>query len=111
MIKLILSPKANDTFLKLKKSNKKIEKSIFKSIYKKLELIKEDPKIGESIKKKLIPKEYIEEYGITVLYKIKLANYWRLLYTIKDNELEIIAIIIDIFDHNKYNEIFEFKKK
>jgi len=111
MIKLILSPKANDTFLKLKKSNKKIEKSIFKSIYKKLELIKEDPKIGESIKKKLIPKEYVEEYGITVLYKIRLANYWRLLYTIKDNELEIIAIIIDIFDHNKYNEIFEFKKK
>ena len=53
MIKLILSPKANDTFLKLKKSNKKIEKSIFKSIYKKLELIKEDPKIGEIYKKEI----------------------------------------------------------
>jgi len=102
---------ANDTYLKLKASNKKIEKSIFNSVCEKLEQIKQDPKIGESIKKKLIPKEYIYNYGITVLYKIRLANYWRLLYTIKDNELEIIAIIVDIIDHDEYNNIFGFKKK
>ena len=111
MVKLILSPRANDTYLKLKRSNQKLEKSIFNSICEKLELIKEDPKIGESVKKKLIPKEYIDQYGITVLYKIRLANYWRMLYTIKNNELEIISIIIDIFDHDEYNENFGFKKK
>lgn len=111
MVKLILSTVANDTFLKLKRSNKKIEKSIFKSVCEKIELIKQDPKIGETIKKKLIPKEYKNNYGITVLYKIRLANFWRLLYTIKDNELEIIAIIVDIIDHEEYNDIFGFKKK
>jgi len=111
MIKVILSQVANDTYIKLKVSTKKIEKSIFNSVCEKLELIKQDPKIGESIKKKLIPKEYKSNYGITVLYKIRLANYWRLLYTIKDNELEIIAIIVDIVDHDEYNDIFGFKKK
>lgn len=111
MVKVILSSVANDTYLKLKVSNKKIEKSIFNSVCEKLEQIKQDPKIGESIKKKLIPKRYISDYGITVLYKIRLANYWRLLYTIKDNELEIIAIIVDIIDHDEYNNVFGFKKK
>lgn len=111
MVRVILSPVANDTFLRLKMSNKKIEKSIFNSIREKLELIKIDPKLGESVKKKLIPKEYKEKYGLTILYKVRLADYWRLLYTIKDNELEIIAIIVDIVDHEEYNDIFGFRKK
>ena len=111
MVRVILSHVANDTFLRLKMSNKKIEKSIFNSVREKLELIKTDPRLGESVKKKLIPKEYKEKYGMTVLYKVRLADYWRLLYTIKDNELEVVAIIVDIVDHEEYNDIFGFKKK
>lgn len=111
MVRIIFTPTANETYRNLKTTDKKVEKSIFNSVCEKIELIKQDPKAGESVKKKLIPKAYIEKYGITVLYKIRLANYWRLLYTIKDNELEIIAIIVDIIDHDEYNDVFGFKKK
>lgn len=110
MVKVFLSSKANDVFLKLKKSKHKVDQSIYKSIKEKIKTIKENPKIGESIKKKFIPNEYLEKYGVTILFKLRLANYWRLLYTINNNnDIEIIVFIIDVLDHKKYDDLFNFK--
>ena len=39
-----------------------------------------------NIPKKLIPKEY----GIQNLWGVELTNFWRMLYTIKGDEAEII---------------------
>ena len=62
--------------------------------------------------KKLIPKEYVEKYGITNLFRVELPNYWRMLYSLTDgeNKIEIIAFVLDIINHPIYNKKFGFRK-
>ena len=70
-----------------------------------------NPHKGIQISKKQIPKEYIVNYGVTNLWKINLPDFWRMIYTITGNELEIISILLEFMDHKKYNKIFGYKKK
>ncbi|MFH0906370.1 MAG: hypothetical protein V1824_03455 [archaeon] len=84
--------------------------TILRSIEQKVELLKLNPEVGRCVKKNLIPKDYIDK-GITNLWILNLSNYWRLLYTIKTNEIYIICVLLEFGDHNKYNQIFGFKKK
>jgi hypothetical protein len=32
-------------------------------------------------------------------------------YTLRNNEIEIIAFVLNIMDHDKYNKIYGYKKK
>jgi hypothetical protein len=61
----------------------------------------------------LIPKKYIDEYGVTNLFWVKLPNYWRMIYTLTSGEtfVEIIAFVVDIFDHKEYDKVFGYSKK
>ncbi|HOZ35671.1 MAG TPA: hypothetical protein PLK55_01640 [archaeon] len=100
------------TFLEQTKENNKISKSIYNSFLRKIELIKSNPGYGDNIPKPQIPKEYIEKYKINNLFRLELANYWRCLYSLtdkKENTVEIIAFVIDLLDHNKYNKKFKYK--
>ena len=38
---------------------------------------------GTQISRKLIPRKYQFEYEVTNLWKIDLAGYWRMIYTLK----------------------------
>ena len=70
------------------------------------------PETGIHIPKKLIPKIYIDFYGINNLWKIDLPSFYRMLYTIDTSaKIVINSIIIAIVDHEKYNKIFGYKKK
>ena len=74
--------------------------------------LKLDPERGVHIPKKLIPKIYIDYYGINNLWKIDLPLFYRMLYTIDTSaKIVINSIIIAIVDHEKYNKIFGYKKK
>ena len=86
---------------------------ILNAINKKVELIKANLHYGNPIAKSLIPKEYIEKYDITNLFRVKLPNYWRMLYTLTDDEtkIEIIAFVLDILNHATYNKKFGYRKK
>ncbi|MFH1400408.1 MAG: hypothetical protein ABIH41_02720 [Nanoarchaeota archaeon] len=58
---------------------------------------------GIQIPKRLFPKDYVREYGITNLWKYNLPRSWRLLYTVTaKNEVELISAILDWFDHKDY---------
>lgn len=71
-----------------------------------------DPETGTHIPKKLMPKIYIDFYGINNLWKINLPSFYRMLYTIDTSaKIVINSIIIAIVDHEKYNKIFGYKKK
>jgi hypothetical protein len=98
-------------YLKNTMSKNKINLSIYNSFLQKIELIKKNPQIGNKIQKKLIPREYILKYEINNLFRLELSNYWRLLYTLteEDNKIELIAFVIDCIDHNKYNKKFKYK--
>jgi mRNA-degrading endonuclease RelE of RelBE toxin-antitoxin system len=112
MVKIQFSEEASKIFEEINRDNSKQGKILSKSISEKLELLKQDPHFGEPIKSKFIPKWYLEKYNVKFLLKVRLSEYWRLLYTITDTgEIEIIIIIVDLIDHNKYNKLFGFKKK
>ena len=99
-IRVILSSDAKEVYnhLKKKASRYKTEKTILKAITKKIEIIKSNPHYGDPIAKKMIPKEYINKYDISNLFRVELPNYWRMVYSLVDGEtkIEIIAFIIDI---------------
>jgi len=81
------------------------EMQLLKSIKQKIEFIKANPFYGDSISKKLIP----AEYNVQNLWRTELTNFWRMLYTIKGDQIEIICFVLDIIDHNKYNKKFGYK--
>lgn len=111
-VEIVLSPEAQEIFeyLNEKSSNSKIERTILKAIKKKSELIKINRSYGNPISKKLIPEEYIKKYSITNLFRVELPNFWRMLYTLKtqENQIEIIAFVLDIINHKDYNKKFGY---
>lgn len=92
-------------------SGKFEEKQLFKFLKRAIEDLKKNPLCGIRIPSKLWPKEYIKKYNITNLRKYDLPNAWRLLYTIRGNELEIISVIIEWFSHKEYGRKFKYRKR
>ena len=59
------------------------EMQLLRSIKQKTDLIKANPFYGNSIEKRKIPKSY----NIQNLWRVELTGYWRMLYTIKGDQL------------------------
>lgn len=85
---------------------------LLRAIDREIAILKQDPERGRHIKKKLIPKFYINLYGINNLWKIDLPSFYRMLYTIDTSGKTIInSMIITITDHKTYNKIFGYREK
>lgn len=82
------------------------EMQLLKSINQKISLIKANPFYGDNIKKNLIPKKY----NFQNLWRVELSQFWRMLYTIKGDQIEVICFILDIVDHPTYDKIFGYRK-
>ena len=117
-IKVILSSEADDAYRELNQivGNEKkkgvdssFHQSLLRSINRAIDLLKENPFAGNQIPKKQIPGKYIVKYSIGNIWRIEIANRWRLIYTVTGNRLEIINFIVDIFDHRKYDKVFGYK--
>src|SRR3989338_1388182 len=87
------------------------EMQLLRSIKQKIEFIKANPFYGDNIAKALIPKEYAVKYNAKNLWRVELTNYWRMLYTIKGDQVEIICFVLDILDHEDYDDRFGYRKK
>ncbi|MBS3127591.1 hypothetical protein J4410_00415 [Candidatus Woesearchaeota archaeon] len=113
-IKIILSPEAEEVYQYLNKEapQSKTEQMILNATNKKIDLIKANPHYGNPIEKKKIPEIYKEKYGITNLFRVELPHFWRMLYTLTEgeSEIEIVAFILDITDHKKYNKKFGYRE-
>jgi len=119
-VKVIITGEAKEQFDGLNKAvGEEIAKGItssdhqalLNSIKQKIEIMKVNPEYGVHIPKDRIPKEYIRDYDVNNLWKINLAGAWRMIYTIRGSNVEIISLILDIIDHNSYNKKFGYKKK
>ena len=114
-VRIILSPEAEEVYYYLSKESQssKIAKSIFNAIKKKSELIRANFQYGNPIAKKQIPDEYVRKYGISNLFRVELPDYWRMLYTVRgeESDVEIIAFVLDIINHNAYDKKFGYRKK
>ena len=113
LVKIILSPEAEEAYKQLNglAANSKLERSILNSIKKKVELIKMNPHYGNPMAKKLIPKEYVLKYGVTNLFRIELSGFWRMLYTLINDETEVVIVtfVLYIIDHKEYDRKFGYK--
>jgi len=92
---------------KLKGIENSENQQLLKSIKQKIELIKISPQYGSSVPKKLIPKKF----PIDNLWVVDLTGFWRMLYTLKGSQIEILCFILEIFDHRKYYKLFGYRKK
>jgi len=112
-VRIILSPVAEEVYKKLNseaESNKQ-SRMILKAVNNKIDLIKSNIHYGNPIAKNLIPTEYKIKYGTTNLFRVELPAFWRMLYTLTNNEeIEIIAFVLDIVSHPTYDEKFGYKK-
>jgi mRNA-degrading endonuclease RelE of RelBE toxin-antitoxin system len=119
-VKVVLSEEATDEYNELNRIvgdelqrgvTSSVHQSIFRSVERVKGWLKENPFVGEQVQKSLIPDYYLKKYGITNLWRIDLSDYWRLVYTIQSNEVEIIDFVLNIVDHKKYDKIFGYKEK
>lgn len=87
------------------------EIKLWNGIQRTFDLIEQNPFYGENAKKHLIPKYYIKKYGAKNIFIADLPLFWRLIYTLESNKVEIISFVLDIFDHKEYDKRFGFRKK
>ena len=87
------------------------EIQLLRSINQKKKFLKANPFYGDNIPKNLIPKEHIQKYNAKNLWRVELVNFWRMLYTIKGDQIEVICFILDIINHKEYDKMFGYKKK
>ena len=118
-IRVVLSKEAEEVYVELNKIvgqeigkgvKSSFHQTLLRSIKKTIELLKDNPFVGDQIRKRLIPSIYIEKYDAENLWRIELANRWRLIYSIKTRELEIINFVVAIYDHKKYDKVFGYKR-
>ena len=114
------SKEANDAYTQLQEKVLEQKKQgtqnspdmqLVKSIDREKENLKRDPQSGIHIPRANIPKQVVQRYGTDKLWKVNLAGYWRMIYTITGNDFEIITFVMEIMDHKDYDKVFGYKKK
>ncbi len=114
-VKVVLSPEAEEVYnyLNVEANTSKTEKTILNAVNKKIDILKTNFHYGNPIAKDKIPDEYKNRYDAKNLFRIELPSFWRMLYTLTndDSEVFIIAFVLDIIDHDKYNKKFGYNKK
>ena len=83
------------------------DKQLFDFLNRAINDLKKNPFCGIKIPKKLWPKDY-KKYNLFNLWKYNLPNAWRLIYTIKQDEVSILSIILEWFNHKEYNKRFHY---
>ena len=84
------------------KDSKTEDKKLYEWLNRAFDDLAEDAFCGIQIPKKQIPQEYIKKYGIDNLWKYNLPNAWRLIYSVAEDKVMIISIVIEWMDHKKY---------
>lgn len=99
--------KIKEAFYKLENGDNQ-EKELFKFINQAMDNIEKNAFCGVQIPKKLIPKEYSSKYGVTNLWKYDLPRAWRLVYSIVRDEVIVVSLILEWFNHKGYERRFNY---
>ncbi len=83
------------------------EMRLLKSIRQKVEILKVNPTYGDSVPHSQIPKDM----EVSNLFRVELAGYWRMLYTLSGNKIEVVAFVLRIIDHPAYDKMFGYRGK
>jgi|SRR3989344_2220694 len=94
---------------KLKGINSSFHQTLLRSINRIRDLLKQNPFAGDQVLKRQMPSKYIQKFEVDNVWRIELADRWRLVYTITGNQVEIITFVMDIFNHQDYDKVFGYK--
>lgn len=83
------------------------ERELFRLINQALNNIEENAFCGIQVPKRLMPQEYAAK-GIKNLWKYDLPRGWRLVYSIVNEELVVVSIVLEWFDHKEYERRFKY---
>jgi hypothetical protein len=87
------------------------EITLLNGIQRAFDLMEDNPFYGRNAKKKQIPHYYATRYNASNLFIVNLPQFWRMIYTLESNKIEIIAFVLDIFTHKEYDKRFGYRKK
>ena len=90
------------------KDGKFQDKKLFAFIDRAIQDLKKDATSGTKIPKRIWPRVYVRDYGIDNLWKYDLPNSWRIVYTIKTDDIMILSVILEWFDHAGYERRFKY---
>ena len=99
--------KVKKAFLELAKGTQD-EKQLQQFLIRAFNGIEENCFCGIQIPKKLIPQEYLKKYKVKNLWKYNLPDAWRLIYSIENGQLLVIAIVLEWMDHTEYERKFKY---
>ncbi len=105
---MVLLKYADERIKKDLEKLKQKDPNFYEHISNALRNIQEDAVCGIKIQQRLIPKEWIKQFGIDNLYKYNLPNGWRLFYSLIGNEIEVLAIVLRFMNHKDYERIFKY---
>src|SRR3989338_8469928 len=94
--------KLKKTFDELSRSDPELHRRLERAI----EDLEINPFSGIQIPKRLWPKIYIKKYDIKTLWKYNLPDAWRLIYTVRGNQVELLTIILEWMNHKNYERRF-----
>jgi len=99
-----LSPEAAAVLDALQASAEPGARSILRRIRVLREILLANCLHGEVVKKGRIPHRLLSEYSARNLYVEDLPSFWRLLYTVANEERDRYVIILVIVDHRTYED-------
>ena len=84
------------------------QKKLYSWLTRAFKDIEEDAFCGTQIPRQLIPKSYAKKHKIKNIWKYNLPNAWRLLYSVENNRILIVSIVLDWMDHKNYEKRFNY---
>ena len=60
------------------------------------------------MRKRRVPKVYVQKYGIANLYKYNLDRSNRLTYTLVADQSGIAVVVLEILNHKEYEKRFGY---
>lgn len=107
------SAEFNEEFLKLQiraeKGNGEA-KYLLELLAKATAKLAENREAGKKIPRSLWPSDYRQKFSLTNLWKLNLDSYWRLLYTITGDQVNLFLIYLEYLDHKSYDRKFGYKR-
>lgn len=99
-----VSEELKQAFEEVKEKNPQLHKELERAFSS----ICHDAFFGRRVKKELIPKKLIQDYDINNLFIYNLSGGWRLIYSLVNENIEIISVILDWMSHKDYERLFKF---
>lgn len=74
--------------------------------------LKENMFAGEQVQKMLIPRHYVERYGINNLYRYQHPEGYRSCYTLVNYPgVGVCPLVLDFLNHPEYERLFGYKMR